>query len=285
MLAVAGGKGGCGKTTTALGLARALARQGRTPLVLDADCDMPDLHLLADIDRDDGVDALARGAPLSRVCRQPTVFPGVSVVTAGRPTRVGPALRATRDWAGPVLVDCPAGIGPDATRPLREADATLLVSTDDPQSVEDTRRTATAARELGAPPAGVLLRTTAGDSPARVADCPVLATVPDVADPLRSRHLSRVWASVADRLFDAPDSGPRARSREQERTQPASGHSTRGRTRRRTGGSGGGQPRGRAESDTRTRRDGRHEPEGAGRPGENTPRRSRHGRFADHTTR
>ena len=29
MIAIAGGKGGCGKTTTALGLAGALARDGR----------------------------------------------------------------------------------------------------------------------------------------------------------------------------------------------------------------------------------------------------------------
>jgi len=259
MLAVAGGKGGCGKTTTALGLARALARQGRSPLVLDGDCDMPDLHLLADIDRDDGVDALARGAPLSRVCRQPAALPGVSVVTAGRPTRVGPGLRATRDWSGPVLVDCPAGIGPDATRPLREADTTLLVSTDDSQSVDDTRRTATAARELGAPPAGVLLRTTAGDPPARVADCPVLATPPDVAEPLRSRHLSRVWRSIADRLFDASDSEQtrsRARSPGERQTRPAPGNSTRRRTRRQTA-----------------------------RSGEDPPRRSRHERVTDPTRR
>ncbi|ESS06245.1 MAG: CobQ/CobB/MinD/ParA nucleotide binding domain protein, partial [uncultured archaeon A07HB70] len=40
MLAIAGGAGGAGKTTTALGLARALP--GRV-VVADADVDMPDL--------------------------------------------------------------------------------------------------------------------------------------------------------------------------------------------------------------------------------------------------
>ena len=40
MLEIAGGKGGCGKTTTALGLAAALARGGdTTPLVADFDHD------------------------------------------------------------------------------------------------------------------------------------------------------------------------------------------------------------------------------------------------------
>ncbi|ESP89504.1 nucleotide-binding protein, partial [Candidatus Halobonum tyrrellensis] len=48
MLAVTGGKGGTGKTTTTLGLARAL--DGRT-LAVDADWDLPDLHALAGVDR------------------------------------------------------------------------------------------------------------------------------------------------------------------------------------------------------------------------------------------
>ena len=221
MLAVAGGKGGCGKTTTALGLARTLTRRGREPLVLDADCDMPDLHHIAGIDRDDGVDALARGAPLARACRQPSTVPGVSVVTAGRPGRTGPALRATREWDGPVLVDCPAGIGPDATRPLREADASLVVSTDDPQCLDDTRRTVTAARELGAPPVGVLLQIVAASPgrPERVAGCPVLAAVPEVAEPLDDPRVSRAWSAVADRLLDGPtdrepdDGGSESRTR------------------------------------------------------------------------
>ena len=206
MLAVTGGKGGCGKTTTALGLARTLARRGTEPLVLDADCDMPDLHHLAGIERTDGVDALARGAPLARICQHPAAFPGVAVVTAGRPGRTGPALRATRGWGGPVLVDCPAGVGPDATRPLRHADAALVVSTDDPQSLDDTRRTVTAARQLNAPPAGVLLRTTArrpAETPGRVAGCPVLAAVSEVSDPLDGPPLSQTWSTVADHLLAA----------------------------------------------------------------------------------
>jgi len=204
MLAVTGGKGGCGKTTTVLGLARTLARRGREPLVVDADCDMPDLHHLAGLERSDGVDTLARGAPLSRVCRYPPSFSGVAVVTAGRPARTGPALRATRDWEGPVLVDCPAGIGPDASRPLRQADATVVVSTDRPQCLDDTRRTVTAARQLDAPPVGVLLRTVVGRAAevgGRVAGSPVLTTVPDVQDPFDAPPLARGWSTIADRLL------------------------------------------------------------------------------------
>jgi len=221
MLAVTGGKGGCGKTTTALGLARTLARRGHDPLVVDADCDMPDLHHLAGLERTDGVDALARGAPLSRVCRYPSSFPGVAVVTAGRPTRTGPALRATHDWEGPVLVDCPAGIGPDASRPLRQADATLVVSTDRPQCLDDTRRTVTAAQQLDAPPAGVLLRTVAGrvaGAGSRIAGSPVLTTVPDVEDPFDAPSLARAWSTVADHLLGPGNSTDSAEAADRRRT-------------------------------------------------------------------
>ena len=217
MLAVAGGKGGCGKTTTALGIARTLARRGRDPLVVDADCDMPDSHHIAGIERGVGVDALARGAPLDRVCRYPPSLSGVGLVTAGRPERTAPALRAARDWPGPVLVDCPAGIGPDATRPLRHADATLVISTDRPRCLDDTQRTVTAARQLGARPVGALVRVVTrrpASAPERVAGCPVLAAVPSVGSPLAAPALSRAWNTVAGRLLD-------------EGTGPSGGHERR----------------------------------------------------------
>jgi len=261
MLAVAGGKGGSGKTTTALGLARTLARRGAEPLVLDADCDMPDLHHVAGIERGGGVDALARGAPLARACQHPPAFPGVAVVTAGQPGRTGPALRATRDWAGPVLVDCPAGIGPDATRPLRHADGALVVSTDDPQSLDDTHRTVTAARQLDAPPAGLLLRTAAhsAETPERVADCPVLVAVPQVADPLDAPPLSQAWSTLADRLLADAETRPRDRGETADSTRP--GHRT-GTRRRAVSDRTGERRRDRPGSVDAARSDGRYTAEG-----------------------
>jgi septum site-determining protein MinD len=273
MLAVTGGKGGCGKTTTALGLARTLARRGRDPLVLDADCDMPDLHHLAGIDRTEGVDALARGALLSRVCQYPDTFSGVAVVTAGRPGRTAPALRATREWDGPVLVDCPAGIGPDATRPLRQADRTLVVSTDDPQSLDDTRRTVTAARQLDAPPAGVVLRAVAerpADAPGRVAGCPVLAAIPEVPEPFEAPPLSQAWSRVADHLLeDSPGGTPGQARNDRNNTdggQPRTGDSHSPRQRN----ADAGQPR------TGDRRSPRQRNADGGRPGRHSSADGRH---------
>lgn len=201
MLAIAGGKGGCGKTTTALGLARTLARRGCEPLVVDTDCDMPDLHHLGGIHRDEGLDALESGQSLSSVVRQSHTCPGVALLTAGQPSATQPGLRQARAWDGPILVDCPAGIGPDAVRPLREADATLLVSTDERQAREDTARTTRVAQQVGARPVGVLFRTLLDDQTVTsIAGCPVIASVESCRTPLDSPAVARTWSNLAGDL-------------------------------------------------------------------------------------
>lgn len=216
MLAIAGGKGGCGKTTTALGLARELARRGRHPLVVDADCDMPDLHHLAGVEREYGVDTLARGTRLERALQHSDRFPGVALLTAGAPDQTAGALRAVTEWRGPVLVDCPAGIGPDATRPLRYADAALVVSTDEPQCLEDSRQTLTATRQLETTPAGALLRVVVDQHrPATVGDCSVLESVPTVPKPFDAPALDSAWTVVTDSVF--PPTTPTDTSRRSRR--------------------------------------------------------------------
>ena len=201
MLAIAGGKGGCGKTTTAVGLARVLAARGASPLLFDADSDMPDLHLKVESPRQYGVDALASGAPLAQAVQRPNSLPGVALLTAGSPEHVPAALQKTTNWDGPVLVDCPAGIGPDATRPLRAADSCLIVSTDEPQCIEDTRRTSAVARQLGAVPAGTVLRVVVGEKPLEtVGGCPVRVRVPTVDSPDTHPDVSQAWTRLADAL-------------------------------------------------------------------------------------
>jgi len=152
-VAVAGGKGGCGKTTTALGLALALVRRGHRPVVADADVDVPDLHIRAGVDREPGLPALAAGYRPARVLQASSTFPGVDVLAAGSAsTDTDAALRRLDDLARPVLIDCPAGVGPDAATPLRAAGCTVVVTTSDTQSREDAAKTARMATALDAPP-------------------------------------------------------------------------------------------------------------------------------------
>jgi septum site-determining protein MinD len=189
MLAVAGGKGGCGKTTTAVGLARGLAALGTRPLVVDADLDMPDLHHRVRVDREPGIAAaVERGEP-GAVAQPGGRFPEIDVLPCGgADTATAAALferlgnRGAR--AEPVLLDCPAGASPDAAAPLRAADRTVLVSTPRERSLRDAAKTAAMARELDAPPvAVVLVRSDGRVDPSELLDCGPVVHVPELSEP------------------------------------------------------------------------------------------------------
>jgi len=92
MLAIAGGKGGSGKTTTALGLGRALADSDFDPVVVDADVDMPDVHVLTGVDPVPNTDDVAAGASVESVRHVTARLPGVGIVPAGSVGALGPAL-------------------------------------------------------------------------------------------------------------------------------------------------------------------------------------------------
>jgi len=209
MLAIAGGKGGCGKTTTTLGLATALARDGTRPLVVDADCDMPNLHTMAKCDRRPGLDAVADGDSIAVATHRSTVVPGVDVLPAG--TVSGPippvALRRLRRTRRTVLLDCPAGATDAAATPLRHADGALVVSTPDRASLSDADKTAQMAETLDATVLGSVITESASQSPleqgpdlARSLE-PVLGTVPRVdGDVLANSVVQTSYDAVAEAI-------------------------------------------------------------------------------------
>lgn len=203
MLAIAGGKGGCGKTTTAVGLARALARRNQPPLVVGADSDVPDLRRLVGLPPEPSTDALP-DASLDRVVHWPADLPGVAVVPAGCPDHFGVALARAQTWPGPVLVDCPPGCDGRSATPLRACDRALVVTTDQPQSVEDARKTGRLLRGLRAMPSGTAVRLTGSESAAdlsREALPPVLARIPAASSPLSDSRTRAAYARLAGELF------------------------------------------------------------------------------------
>lgn len=167
MIAITGGKGGCGKTTVAIGLAAALVRDGRRPLLADADVAMPDLHVRTGTDPEPGLAALAAGTAPERIAHESTTCPGVAVVPAGGTTAVPPsAVEALSSLVRPVILDCPAGAGPDVATPLRAAEACVVVTTTDDESRQDASKTAAMAASLDTPVAAVVQRTTEIDQAA-----------------------------------------------------------------------------------------------------------------------
>lgn len=218
MLALAGGKGGCGKTTTTLGLAAAL---DGPVVVVDTDCAMPNLHALAGVDRnptlvdvslaDDSPhtddESAGSGDPLAAIGQRYPEDPSVSIVPAppqSSDVDLGTALtRLAAETDAPVLVDCPAGAGPDAATPLRVADGTLLVGTLCAPGLRDTAKTAAMSRALGTPVHGAVLTRTrlAPASVTRLLDCPVAASVPRGREPvLADDGVRAAYVRLADWL-------------------------------------------------------------------------------------
>jgi len=214
VIAVAGGKGGSGKTTTTLGLARALSRRGAPVVAADTDWDLPNLARLTSATDDDRgpaadaptvLDAIRTEGALRPGRQEPTVLaaPGTPGEVDAR-RALGALAEAVPDDS-PTLLDCPAGASPDAAAPLRVADRCLLVTPLRRAALRDAAKTAALARRLGCPPLGVVA-VRAESVPEEVGSllgCPVLGRVPSVqAEPLSDSSVRRAYGDLARRLVD-----------------------------------------------------------------------------------
>ncbi|QWC19980.1 P-loop NTPase [Halorubrum sp. 2020YC2] len=220
MIAVAGGKGGSGKTTTTLGLARALSRRGAPVVAADADWDLPNLARLAAETAADRVPAgtglraaeedgrtvldAARGTERVRPDRsEPTVLAAPDSPRSVDAHATFDALDAATPNDAPVLLDCPAGASPDVAAPLRAADRALIATPLRRAALRDAAKTAAIASRLGCPPVGAVVigETSVPDRVAALLGCPLLGSVPDGgAAPLSDSAVRSAYDDIARRL-------------------------------------------------------------------------------------
>ena len=235
MIAVVGGKGGSGKTTTTVGLARALSRRGAPVVAADADWDLPNLAELAD---ETGSPAATSEAARTEVLGSET--PGmeptgpadrstVTRVAHGKRSlpvdRFAPVVLDAPDRPrehdaatvladlddvvpeeAPLLVDCPAGASPDVAAPLRAADRCVLVTPLRRPALRDTVKTAVIARRLDCPPLGAVV-TRARSVPDAVPELfgrPVLGRIPPKSRvPLEDPSVESAYDAAAEALVEA----------------------------------------------------------------------------------
>ena len=149
IVAVAGGKGGVGKSTVSLNLANEL-----DAVVVDADLSVPDLPLgggptLHDVlaDRAKPSDAVTTNGSV-RIVPSGRTLAGACASTVSKLPSVLETLERTH---GRVVVDCPAGLARDVGVLVYAADAAVLVTMTEKPAVLDALRTKQLARTVQTP--------------------------------------------------------------------------------------------------------------------------------------
>lgn len=193
VIAIASGKGGVGKTTTAVTLAAAMASAGRSVVVVDFDLGMANVADFVDLGVPDATlhDVLAGDADLEdAIVDAPggfSVVPGgTTLADFGKadPAEFGDAIATLRGRYDVVLVDTGAGLSHDTSLPLGLADDVVLVTTAQAASLANTRKTRELADHLDGTVTGVVVTRVGGtgDSTDVVEerfDLPLLGVIPE----------------------------------------------------------------------------------------------------------
>ncbi|WP_327050570.1 MinD/ParA family ATP-binding protein [Halomicrococcus gelatinilyticus] len=213
IVAVAGGKGGVGKSTMALNLGAEL-----DAVVVDADLAMadlpagrgPDLHdVLAG--RAEPVEAVQQVGPVALLpCGRTLAGARACDLTEFESTLAAVAAEHER-----VVVDCPAGLAADVGLSLVAADACVLVTTPRRFALADAVRTRALARRFDAGLACVGLNRVGDDPPTasvrRTLGAPVVP-VPESGTVARAQRSGRPVASLAPESTAAERFGELART-------------------------------------------------------------------------
>jgi septum site-determining protein MinD len=191
---LASGKGGVGRTTLTANLALALAKRGRSTLLVDACLSSPNLALLFKLERAPYTlnDVLRGEIPLSDAIYEGPhglrLVPSRVSETANRVdlSKLPSALEGLGERVEFLLLDTPGGLRRETVAALRAGQEILLLTLPEITSLSDTMRTKVLLEFLGFRPLGVVLNRVRGKDyefpPGeirRLLDLPIVGEVPE----------------------------------------------------------------------------------------------------------
>ncbi|MFB6189662.1 MAG: MinD/ParA family protein [Halapricum sp.] len=188
---IAGGKGGVGKTTTAVNVGVAMQDAGYDVVIVDADLGMANLAAMLEIDYDTSLhEVLAERAAISDTLTEGpggvTLVPGEQSLEAfadADPAKLRKVIKTLSNAYDVVLIDTGAGLSHEATVPLGLADSVLLVTTPDSVAIGDAGKTAQLASRVDGQVIGTILtraeeQSEIDDVETKI-DFPLLAVIPE----------------------------------------------------------------------------------------------------------
>ena len=205
VITITSGKGGVGKTTTAINLGAALNSFGKEVIVVDANLTTPNvgLHLGAPIvpvnlnhvmqGKAKVTDAIYEHESGTKIIPSSLSVRELRNINHEKLKEIAKKLRTMADY---VLFDSAAGLGDEAICSIQAADELIIVTNPEITAVTDALKTIKLAHELGKPVKGVIITRVRGDKNEmaisnikEMLDIPVLGVVPEDRNILASlRH-------------------------------------------------------------------------------------------------
>lgn len=231
IIVITSGKGGVGKTTTAINLAAAMHHFGRDVLVIDANISTPNVgihlnapevpvslnHVLrgkaeayeAVYEHDSGMKILPSSLSIKELKKTKT-------------EKLKNFKKDFKDISEFVVVDCAAGLGPEASSAIELADEIIIVTNPEMPAVTDALKTVKFAEQMKKPVKGVIVTRVRKDKieltpevVKEMLEAPVLGMVPEDEYVKRSineknavlytyprSRASRAYKEIAARILD-----------------------------------------------------------------------------------
>lgn len=168
VLVVTSGKGGVGKTTTVASLGAALALEGRSAALVDADIGLRNLDLALGLENRivyDLLDVVSGACVLRQALIRDERCPGLWLLPAAQtrdkaavsPEQMADLTGKLREEFDYVIVDCPAGIEQGFRNAVAGADRAIVVTVPEVTAVRDALRVKALLEAASIPPAGMIL--------------------------------------------------------------------------------------------------------------------------------
>jgi len=205
-IVIASGKGGVGKTTTAINLGVALNNLGKDVIVLDGNLTTPNVGLYLGVHKvktsihDVIKDNKSVLEAIYRHTSGVKVIPGdisVDALSSLDSKKLKKAIQKLQGASEIVIIDSPGGLNKENLALLSMAEEALVVTTPDVVSVTDALKTIKLAEEKNVTVLGVLVNRIKGDKMElseenieTMLNRPVLSSIPE-SDAVRRSHMEK----------------------------------------------------------------------------------------------